>query len=187
MAFCVAMRMILDTCVLFPVATREILLNYSKAGGFTPIWSDRILEEWRLAAEAKLSEEDSIMAAGDRALLGAHFPNSLATDWERLQDEVTSPDPDDAHVIAAARAGQADGIITFNLRDFPMCCLAPYGLYCIHPDEFLRNAFLRDRQRLQSALVPLADAAAVKGLSFRTFLKRGNLPRLGKAWELDSG
>jgi hypothetical protein len=46
---------------------------------------------------------------------------------------------------------------------------------------------LRDRQRLQSALVPLADAAAVKGLSFRTFLKRGNLPRLGKAWELDSG
>ena len=177
------MRLVLDTCVLFPVATREILTNYARAGGFEPVWSARILEEWRRAVEAKLSAEDAVRSAGDMALLVARFPEAMVEGWEAHLDDVHLPDPDDAHVVAAASATGAEGVITFNIRDFPQRALAPLGLSRIHPDEFLRNAFLRDGQRLQAALQPIADAATAHGASFRSFLKRANLPRLGKIWE----
>lgn len=177
------MRLVLDTCVLFPVATREILTNYARAGGFAPIWSARILEEWRRAADAKLSPEDAVRVGGDMALMAAHFPDALVEGWEAFQDDVRLPDPNDAHVVAVARAAQADGILTFNIRDFPQRSLAPFGLSRTHPDEFLRNAFLRDGQRLEAAMQPIADAATAHGGSVRAFLKRANLPRLGKILE----
>lgn len=180
-----AMRMVLDTCVLFPVATREILLNYARTGGLDPVWSPRILDEWTRAAEAKLSPADAARAAGDIALTKAQFPHAMAEVWEKIEDEVELPDPNDAHVVAAARAGSAKGVITFNIRDFPMRALTPLGLSRQHPDEFLRNAWLCDGQRLQAAMTPLADAATAHGASFRTFLKRANLPRLGKLWDAD--
>lgn len=177
------MRLVLDTCVLFPVATRQILLNYAKAGGMDPVWSSRILDEWTRAAEAKLSPLDAARTAGDIAIMNAQFPYAMADGWEEIADEVELPDPNDAHVIAAARAGSATGILTFNIRDFPLRALTPLGLSRQHPDEFLRNAWLSDGHRLQAAMAPLADAAMANGMPFRTFLKRANLPRLGKLWD----
>lgn len=181
----VFMRLVLDTCVLFPVATREILLNYAKTGGFDPVWSSRILEEWRRAADSKLSPTDSARVAGDIALMKVQFPLAMTEDWEELESDMQLPDPNDAHVVAAAQAGSAKGVITFNIRDFPIRALTPLGLSRQHPDEFLRNAWLQDGQRLQAAMTPLADAAKANGASFRKFLKRANLPRLGKLWEVD--
>lgn len=176
------MRLFLDACVLFPVATREILMNYAKAGGYEPLWSTRVTEEWRRAAEAKQGPEDAARAAGDAALMRAHWPEGEVTGWEPLEAETTPPDPADAHVIAAARAGGADAILTFNIRDFPLKLLRPAGLGRMHPDEFLASAFGRDGQRLEAALTPLAERAETHGVSFRAFLKRAGLPRLGKAW-----
>lgn len=180
------MRLVLDTCVLFPVATREILLNYAKAGGFYPVWSSRILDEWTRAVQAKLSATDAIRVVGDIALMNAHFPFAMAEDWGKLEGEVELPDANDAHVVAAAQAGSAKGVITFNIRDFPLRTLTPLGLARQHPDEFLRNAWLRDGQRLQAAMKPLATTAKANGVSFRSFLKRADLPRLGKLWDADS-
>lgn len=177
------MRYVLDACVLFPTATREILLNYAKAGGFHPVWSARILEEWIRAADAKLSAEDAVRARGDIALMTARFPGAMATGWQALEAEATPPDPNDAHVVAAARASGADGVITFNIRDFPQRLLTPLGLSRSHPDMFLHGAWLRDRQRLEAAMRPIADAAVANGATVRAFLKRANLPRLGKAWD----
>ncbi len=180
------MRLVLDTCVLFPVATREILLSYARAGGFDPVWSSRILEEWTRATHAKRSPADTARVSGDIALMKVQFPYAMAEDWERLEDEVQLPDPNDAHVVAAARAGYAKGVITFNIRDFPMRTLTPLGLSRQHPDEFLRNAWLRDGVRLQAAMTPLADVAKANGASFRGFLKRASLPRLGKLWDAET-
>ena len=180
------MRLILDTCVLFPVATREILLNYAKTGGFDPVWSSRILDELKRAAEAKLSTEDAIRTKGEIALMNAWFPRAMAAEWEALVDEIELPDPNDTHVVAAAQVGGADGIITFNIRDFPKRTLAPLRLFSQHPDEFLRNAWITDGQRLKAAMTPLATTATAHGASFRSFLKRASLPRLGKLWDADA-
>ncbi|MEM7268719.1 MAG: PIN domain-containing protein [Pseudomonadota bacterium] len=175
------MRIFLDACVLFPTATRSLLLSYARAGGFTPLWSARVLEEWRRATLQKRGEAEAVLAEGDMALMGAWFPGGLVEGWERLEDEITPPDPADAHVIAAARAGEAEAVLTFNIRDFPQRLLAPVGLSRLHPDEYLRAQWLRDQARLEASLEPTRALAEAKGMPFRAFLKRANLPRLGKA------
>ncbi|MEL7465845.1 MAG: PIN domain-containing protein [Pseudomonadota bacterium] len=177
------MRLFLDACVLYPVATREILLGYAKAGGFAPLWSARVLEEWARAAGAKLGAEDEARARGAAALIGALFPGGLVEGYEAREAEVWSPDPADAHVIAAAIVGEAEGIVTFNTRDFPLRELRIHGLERLHPDEFLARRLREGDERLADALGPLADLAAGRDLAFRKFLKRAALPRLGKAWE----
>ena len=48
-----------------------------------------------------------------------HFPDALVVGFEPLIDGLTLPDADDRHVLAAAIRGQADVIITQNLKDFP--------------------------------------------------------------------
>lgn len=56
---------------------------------------------------------------------------------EELIERLQLPDPDDRHVLAAAIRSGAQGIVTFNLRDFPAASLAPYEVEAIHPDEFV--------------------------------------------------
>lgn len=46
-------------------------------------------------------------------------------------------DPGDRHVLAAAVAGSAEAIITFNLEHFPPEACEPFGVEATHPDEFL--------------------------------------------------
>ena len=57
---------------------------------------------------------------------------------------VTLPDPDDAHVLAAAIHCNARTIVTFNLKDFPKASLEPFGIEAIHPDDFLMDAISLD-------------------------------------------
>ncbi len=66
------------------------------------------------------------------------FPDALVTDWESLAETVQLPDPDDRHVVAAARAGRADVIVTDNLADFPAVAL-PAPLVRQSLDDFLHD------------------------------------------------
>ena len=43
------MKALLDACVLYPTVLREILTGVAGQGLYTPLWSDRILEEWARA------------------------------------------------------------------------------------------------------------------------------------------
>jgi PIN domain len=60
-------------------------------------------------------------------------------DWEQLVNAIHLPDPNDRHVVAAARAGRADVIVTQNLADFPEEALpASLSTQCL--DEFLLDS-----------------------------------------------
>ena len=110
------MRLFLDACVLFPVATREILRVYAGAGGFTPLWSARVMEEWARAAASKQDAEAA--ARGDIALWRAAFDGEVSG-YEAREDAIFLPDPHEVHVAAAAAHGQVDAVLTFNTRAFP--------------------------------------------------------------------
>ncbi|MDZ4096553.1 MAG: PIN domain-containing protein, partial [Paracoccaceae bacterium] len=69
------MRLVLDACVLYPTVLREILLGVAQAGLYTPLWSDRILEEWARATR-KLGPLAEIQARSAGALLRAAFPKA---------------------------------------------------------------------------------------------------------------
>ena len=89
------------------------------------------------------------------------------------------PDADDVHVLAAALAGRADLLVTFNLRDFPTRKLRDLGVAPIGPDALLWELAGRAPDAVGAAVVralaPLASADPPARI-----LKRAHLPRLAK-------
>ena len=72
-----------------------------------------------------------------RGLMDRVSEDSLVTGYERHIPELTLPDPNDRHVLAAAIEAKAQVIVTFNLSDFPYSVLRRYGVRAIHPDNYL--------------------------------------------------
>ena len=117
------MKLLLDTCVIYPTVMREMLLGVAQEGVFTPLWSERIIGEWLRAAQ-KLGPAGEAQAAAEAAMLEVGFPTAKVTYGAALEGRLWLPDPNDIHVLAAAIAGSADGIITLNTKDFPRNILA---------------------------------------------------------------
>lgn len=176
-------RVLLDTCVLYPTFLRDVLCGLAEAGLFEPFWSPRILDEWRHAA-ARSGPLESAGVEAEIARLTARFPNACVTPNPDLQNTLALPDPDDAHVLAAAIAAGADSLLTLNLKDFPTRTVSRHGLFRRDPDGFVMELRSTARETVdQIALDAVARACARPGmdLSQRGLLKRARLPRLGKA------
>jgi predicted nucleic acid-binding protein len=178
-------KVVLDACVLYPHALREILLGVAGEGQFEPLWSDRILEEWARAAR-KLGPAAEVEARGAIALITGAFPRAMVRDASAIEARLHLPDPDDVHVLATAIAGHADAILTFNAADFPRHVLAAEGLQRRDPDGFLWELWSHDPGPVTRAVTRakgLAEAATGVERTLRGFLRRAGLARLGKMME----
>lgn len=166
------MTVLIDACVLVPSLTRRLVL----ATGAQPLWSAAILDEWRHAV-AKLGPIEAAEVSTEIALLRARYPKAeVAVEAARVE-ALDLPDAEDRHVLAAAIAGQADELLTFNTKDFPLRALAAHGLIRRHPDEFLLEAASADA----APLLDILDAEqASTGRSHRALLRGSHLPRLSK-------
>lgn len=176
------MRALLDANVLYPTVLREILIGAAKAGLYRPLWSDRILEEWARAT-LKLGPGAEVIARGEIVGLRVAFPAAAVALPPALMARLWLPDPNDVHVLAAAIAGNADLIVTFNAADFPRHTLAEEGLTRLDPDQFLLA--LCDGGEAAVRTVCEAVRAEAERLSgqpqpLRGLLKRARLPRLAK-------
>lgn len=173
---------VLDACVLYPTILREVLLDVAGAGLFTPVWSERILGEWRHAA-ARLGAEMAVVAGAEIAQARLRFPKAEVAADEDPALGYDLPDPADRHVVAAALAAGAEVIVTANLRDFPRRALAGAGLDAVHPDEFLTVLWRREAEAVAGAVHAAHARALALGGSFelREMMKRARLPRLAKA------
>lgn len=177
------MKAVLDACVLFPTVLREILLGVAQQGLYEPLWSDRILREWVLAT-AKLGPLAQAQAEGDATLLRAAFPRGHLRDRPEIEARLLLPDPNDVHVLAAAIAGHADAIITFNAADFPRHVLAEEGIARRDPDGFLWELWSFHPAKVTTVVTAVhatAERMAGTPLSAKALLKRAKLPRLAKA------
>lgn len=127
---------VLDACVLFPNFLRDTLLTLSEQELFRPPWSEAILAEVRRNVLAK-RDVDPVAFDRTLTLMSSAFDDATVEGWEPLVAGLDLPDPDDRHVLAAAIAGGAQSIATFNLVDFPVERLEPHHIEAVHPDAFL--------------------------------------------------
>lgn len=177
------MKVVLDTCVLYPTVMREVLLGAAALGHFTPLWSARILEEWARAAR-KLGPDGEAQARAEIALLRAGWPNAELPAAPGLEARLWLPDAADLHVLAVAVSGSADAIMTVNRQDFPKHILAEEGLQRIEPDGFLYDLWLQDPNGIAEVgqrVLDQANAMNGGGWQMRALMKKARLPRLGKA------
>lgn len=178
------MKLLLDTCVIYPTVMREVLLGVAAKGAFQPLWSDRILEEWARAAR-KLGPTGEPQARGEIALVKAAWPKAAVIWKPSLEARLYLPDENDIHVLAAAIAGSADKIVTVNAKDFPRNILAEEGLDRIDPDDLLRGLW-EDAPDLVDTVVEDVVGAAnqMSGDQWTktSLLKKARLPRLAKLY-----
>jgi predicted nucleic acid-binding protein len=176
------MRVALDACVLFPTVLREMLAGTAAAGGFEPVWSARILEEWARATR-RLPEGAEAVARAEIAALRDAFPAAEVAVAPDLIESLSLPDPNDRHVLAAAIAGGAGELVTLNRVDFPTRTLARHGVVLREPDGFLVELMAagNDVAGVAEAVRRRAEQASGRPQALRPMLKRAGLPRLGKA------
>lgn len=166
---------LLDACVLYPVAVCDALISVAATGIYAPKWSRKIDEEWMRSLERERRVSPGTFYRR------RNFMHQACPDWEvpeaawqALESCLELPDRDDHHVLAAAIAGHADCLVTFNLKHFPSVALDPIGIELLHPDSFLiaqldldpfrvLPAFKKMRARLQNpAYTPIAFADALE-------------------------
>ena len=132
---------LLDASTLYPAALRDFLLRLADRYLFAPLWSADIHTEWMRSLLADRPDLSADVLERTRAVMDRHFPDAVVTGYGALVVGLDLPDPGDRHVLAAAIRGQADVIVTQNLRHFPVDRLASHGLAAQHPDPFVVDLF----------------------------------------------
>ena len=176
------MKIIFDTCVLYPTVLRKILLGVAKEGLYKPVWSTQILDEWIHVTKKKNPiGQDTILA--QIALLKFQWPNSLVKDYDFDICSLWLPDENDVHVLASAISSDAEAILTLNRNDFPKKILKDYGIVRYSPDEMLKSLWI-DNSEIISRVVEKEFESAKQNLerklTLRGVLKKSYLPGLGK-------
>ncbi len=126
-----------DANVLYPSELRNLLMHLALTGLFRAKWSAAVHEEWISNLLKKRPDLTRDKLERTRMLMDKHAVDVLVTGYEDLIPGLQLPDPNDRHVLAAAIRGQADVIVTMNLRDFPSDAIGSFGIEAQHPDEFV--------------------------------------------------
>jgi len=141
-----------DACVLYPFHLRNVLIQCAFDGLVEARWTDEIHDEWmrNLAANTPSLPIERLIATRNR--MKAVLPDADVTNYRPLVADLELPDPGDRHVLAAAIAGKASVIVTWNVKHFPAPELRPYGLASQSPDDFLTDLHAAFRGALISSI-----------------------------------
>lgn len=125
---------VFDACILYPFHLRNILVQAAVDRLVDARWTDAIHDEWmrNLAVGRPAVPLERLQAT--RRLMSQALPMAAVNAYEDHIPVVNLPDPNDRHVVAAAIAGQASLILTWNLRHFPANELRKLGLRAQTPD-----------------------------------------------------
>jgi predicted nucleic acid-binding protein len=147
---------VLDTNVLHPVITRDILLWFAFEELFTPRWSMEILLEWKRVL--KRMHVNDHMAKQRITVLQRAFPMAKVRGYKKHMQRLHLPDTNDHHVLAAAIQARAHFIVTSNTKDFPQAALQPFGIRAITADAFLSRLIEQHPSKSHQALVQMVSA-----------------------------
>lgn len=148
-----AFTVVYDACVLYPAPLRDFLVRLAQREVFRARCTDAILDEVFRNIQKDRPDLLPERLERTRGFMVAAVRDLLVVGWEELVDGLSLPDADDRHVLAAAIRAGAQGIVTFNLRDFPSATLGGYGVQAVHPDDFVLD------------LLDLAPGAVLRALT----------------------
>ena len=161
---------LLDANVLVQRHVRDLLLHAVSSGAMYEVrWSDAILEEARRTL-VRLGRVPEPRASDFVKALTRTFTQAAVTMYEPLIAQMKN-DAKDRHVAAAAVHAGAE-IVTFNLRDFPVASLAPFGIRAIHPDQFLLELFDTSAETMPAVLRDLLTERQYASTTPEAFLHR---------------
>ena len=135
----------------------DVLLTFAEHHIFDPEFSDDVLSEASRAFIDDLGKEPVWVNRYLTAIRNIR-PYYLVSSTPELDSMVVLPDANDRHVAAAAHNGNADVIVTFNLKDFPADQLAKIGLAARHPDAFLVSLAKSQPERAANAMIELVSS-----------------------------
>jgi PIN domain-containing protein len=141
----------LDANALYPAELRNLLMRLALAEAYRPLWSDRVQKEWTEALARDRADLPREKIERVRALMERHIPRATVEGYEVLVGRLALPDDGDRHVLAAAIKGDAEILVTANLKHFPAPALAPHGIEALHPDEFVLRLIERVPARVLAA------------------------------------
>lgn len=167
----------LDTCALYSSTMRNTLLRIAEGEAFRPLWSADVLAELESVLERE-AQVDPAKASRLIEQMQQAFPTAEVVDYGGLVDAMTCH-PKDRHVLAAAVAGGAQVVVTFNLKDFPTESIEPHDIGVVHPDGFLLDQLDLYPGRVGRALIGQLTAAKRPPLTMGQLL--GRLARAGVA------
>ena len=142
----------LDASALYPAPLRDLLLELAVSDCYRAKWSETVHDEWIRALRRRRPDIPVARLNRTRQLMDSHVRDALVSGYEELVRAIRLPDPDDRHVVAAAKRGEADVVVTANLKDFPAPVLAAHGLKAEHPDDFLIRLYQESPGRFLEAL-----------------------------------
>lgn len=125
-----------DANCLFSKHVRYLLLGFAVHGIVRARWSRRLLEE-TAGSPARQLRGDSLEDLGRWLKHETELVrDGLVERYDRWIGAVSLPDPNDAHVVAAAISCGATTIVTHNLKDFSATEIGRYGIAAEMPDVF---------------------------------------------------
>ena len=151
---------LLDASVLYRATARSILLYLAVADVYRARWSEAIQDEWVAALLRNDASINPARIGRTRALMEHHIPDASVSGYEPLIATLTLPDANDRHVLAAAIHGEAQVIVTENLRHFPEAALAPHNIRAETADQFVRALLGTDTDAVLAGFA--ADRAGLR-------------------------
>ncbi|MFN4232799.1 MAG: PIN domain-containing protein [Thermus sp.] len=125
--------------MLYPASIRNLLVGLALKDLVRLRWSERVQEEWiaNLLRNRPDLEEKRLRQLALQITGALESQEPLVVGYENFIPLIDLPDVNDRHVVAAAVAGKAEAILTFNLKDFPQSVLEAWDLVAYNPDEYL--------------------------------------------------
>ena len=149
---------VIDACVLYSAALRDLIMWLNIRLVFQPKWTDKIHSEWieNLLRNRPDLTREKIERTRD-------LMNLWGRDWQTPEHEeiissLVLPDPGDRHVLAAAIASNSFLIVTFNVSDFPKSALEEHAVIAVHPDAFFCELLDQDQSLFISAVKDQLDS-----------------------------
>ena len=147
---------VLDACVLYPAAQRDLFMWLAATGNIRAHWTDEIHEEWMRNVAQDFGIARPVLERV-RSLMNEAADDALIRGYRRHKQLFPLTDASDRHVAAAALHARQRAmvenvtILTWNIKDFDRAELSAVGLSAVTPDVFLTELIHESPEAVRAA------------------------------------